>query len=378
MNNFTISSISTIKLIDKEVWNSFIENETPFLSYEFLLALEESGCTSKQNGWEPNHIIIQENKNLKCLIPNYKKNNSNGEYVFDFNWAEAYMRLGLKYYPKLLSAVPFTPINGKRIFIQKFQKNDFSDCVELLRLYIKKQDISSFHINFAEKKQSDLLNNNNFFQRTGIQYHWKNNNYDNFNEFLSTLKNKKKKNILKERNFLKNEGFTFHRLRGREILKEDWEFFYNCYTSTIEKKWSYKYLNFDFFLKILNSKINERILLILAKDKEGVRIACSLSFIGNDNLFGRYWGCIKEISYLHFEVCYYQSIEFAINNKLSKIEAGAQGEHKISRGYIPTLTYSNHWIKDNQMSMAIDEYLKEESKIINQNYQILKKSIPYK
>ena len=250
--------------------------------------------------------------------------------------------------------------------------------MELLKLYIKKQDISSFHINFVEKEQSDLLNNDNFFQRTGIQYHWKNNNYDNFNEFLLTLKNKKKKNILKERNFLKNEGLTFHRLRGKEILKEDWEFFYNCYTSTIEKKWSYKYLNFDFFLKILNSKINERILLILAKNKEGVRIACSLSFVGNDNLFGRYWGCIKEISYLHFEVCYYQSIEFAINNKLSKIEAGAQGEHKISRGYIPTLTYSNHWIKDNQMSMAIDEYLRAESKIIDQNYQILKKSIPYK
>lgn len=376
IDSLSIKSINSIKEISKSEWDNLVETESPLFDYDFLKSMEESGCTSKQLGWEPNHIIFAENRKILCIIPNYKKLNSNGEYVFDHNWAQAYYQTGLEYYPKLLTAIPFTPINGKRLFFD--EKYNFNKYVSFLKKFIQEQKFSSFHFNFIEKCQSDNLTTFGFFQRLGIQYHWKNKNYLNFEDFLSNLKSKKKKNILKERKSLKNLGISFYTKIGSNISNEDWAFFFKCYVDTIKKKWSYQYLNFDFFLRLSKSNLINKILLIIATNKNGEKLACSLNFIGNEKLAGRYWGCIEEIQFLHFELCYYQPIEFAIKNKIPIIEAGAQGEHKISRGYIPTLTYSNHWIKDSVMSVAIENFLKKESKIIEKNIDYLLKSIPFR
>ena len=373
-----ISSIKSIRFLQKKVWDPLVKEDTPLFNYDFLNCLERSGCTKTETGWEPNHFIIKKNQKTICIVPTFRKFNSNGEFVFDHAWADAYHRLGIKYYPKLLAGVPFTPVNGNRIFYDKNSINILDNFIPILKNELEDRKLSSFHLNFIDKKQSDILKNFNFLQRIGIQYHWINDGYEKFDDFLKTLKNKKKKNILKERDYIKNSKIKIFHLIGDQISKSDWDFFYNCYSSTIDKKWSYKYLNFSFFKLLSNTELKKKVLMILAKDQEGENLACTLNFIGKNKLFGRYWGCIKDIPNLHFELCYYQSIEFAINNKIKIIEAGAQGEHKISRGYSPHFTYSNHWIENEQMREAIEDYLEREKKIIIQNMEYLKERVPYK
>ena len=375
---FKILSKSSISSVNKNEWDNLINNENPFLKHDFFRALEESKCTSKDTGWEANHFLILKDKKICGIIPTFKKFNSNGEYVFDHSWADAYSRLGLNYYPKLLSGIPFTPINSEKIFIDKSIINSFEVFFPALMNEIKKKNISSFHLNFSEKFQSDALKKLGFHQRIGIQYHWKNNNYNSFDDFLSKFKSKKRKNVLKERKAIQDAKIKITFCRGKDISQSDWEFFYYCYSNTIDKKWSFQYLNFSFFQKILESSLLENILLIIAKDKQNKYVACTLNFIGNKKLYGRYWGCIEEFPYLHFELCYYQSIEYAIKNNINVIEAGAQGEHKISRGYLPTITYSNHWVGNDKMSKAINDFLKQESIIINKNFNYLNKISPFK
>ena len=371
-----ILSIDSISSINKNEWDCLVENESPLFDYEFLLCLENSLCTNLETGWQPNHFIFKKKKKINCLIPAYKKFNSNGEFVFDHSWANAYYRLGLQYYPKFLSAIPFTPVNGSRIFTNNNTR--FTENIKLLIDKLETENSSSFHFNFINKQQSDRLDELGFNKRVGIQYHWINNDYSNFDDFLSCLKSKKKKNIIKERLSIKKSNIKILHLKGNEISEEDWNFFYKCYTSTIDKKWSYKYLNFTFFKDLSKTILKNKILLILAKNRNNKNIACTLNFIGNNKLFGRYWGCTEEVPFLHFELCYYQSIDYAIKEKIKIVEAGAQGEHKISRGYVPTLTYSNHWIKQKEMRIAINDFLVEEEKIINQNIEYLSQRIPYK
>ena len=373
-----ISSIKSVRSLQKQIWDPLVKEDTPLFNYDFLNCLEQSGCTKTETGWEPNHFIIKKKQKTICIVPAFRKFNSNGEFVFDHAWADAYHRLGMNYYPKLLAGVPFTPVNGNRIFYDKDAINILDNIVPILKDKLENHKLSSFHLNFIDKTQSDVLKNFNFLQRIGIQYHWINRGYETFDDFLETLKTKKKKNIIKERDYIKNSKIKIFHLIGDEISNTDWNFFYNCYSSTIDKKWSYKYLNFSFFRFLSNTELKKKILLILAKDSAGKNIACTLNFIGKDKLFGRYWGCVKDIPNLHFELCYYQSIEFAINNKIRIIEAGAQGEHKISRGYSPNFTYSNHWIEKEQMREAIEDYLEREKKIIIQNMEYLKERVPYK
>lgn len=372
-----ILSIDSIKSVKKNEWDNLVSNESPLFDYEFLLSLENSLCTNLETGWQPNHFIFKKNESISCIIPAFKKFNSNGEFVFDHSWANAYYRLGLQYYPKFLSAIPFTPVNGNRIFTES-NDSRFTESIKLLTDRLEIENSSSFHFNFINKKQSDKLQDFGFLKRLGIQYHWINNNYSSFNDFLSCLKSKKKKNIIKERLSIKKSNIKIFHLRGEEISEEDWNFFYQCYSSTIDKKWSYKYLNYTFFKNLSKTYLKNKILLILAKNKDNKNIACSLNFIGKDKLFGRYWGCSEEVPFLHFELCYYQSIDFAIKQKLKIVEAGAQGEHKIPRGYIPTLTYSNHWIKQENMRLAIKDFLTKEDEIINQNIEYLNQRVPYK
>ena len=372
-----VNSVNSISKIPKETWENIVDIDNPFFAYDFLLSLEKSGCTNLDTGWVPNHLIVERKGAIIAIIPNFIKYHSAGEYVFDQNWANAFINLGLNYYPKFLSAVPFTPINGDRIFYNK-PLEDIDDFFEILIKFLKKQNISSHHFNFISKSQSDIMEKSGFLTRLGLQYHWYNDNYINFDDYLDSFKLKKKKNVLKERKYVSDQGIFFKIKKGNSIKIEDLHFFFKCYKNTIEKKWANQYLNFDFFKYLLQSPIKDKMVLFIAYEKQDEQIASALNFSSKDALYGRYWGCIKEIKNLHFELCYYQSIEFAIKNNLKLIESGAQGEHKIPRGYEPTVTLSNHWIKNEKISEALRKVLEHENKNVVDTIEYLKKLLPFK
>ena len=369
--DFTV--VESIKPLEK-FCREKLSDQSPFMDFDFFASLEESMCTSRSNGWQPEHIVISENKKIIGVIPNFKKFNSNGEFVFDYAWENAHYQVGSDYFPKYVSAAPFTPVTREN-FIYLKKEIDFEMCLKELLNFIKKKNVSSFHANFVSEKQSEILNNF-FFQRVGIQYHWKNNNYESFDEFLSTFKSRKRKSIKKERGFLLENDVKFVRKSGDQIGEKDIKLFFECYSNTIAKKWSYKYLNIEFFNKIMASNLKKNILIISAFKKD-IFIGCSLHFIGKNSLYGRYYGSLVDVPYLHFELCYYQAIEFAIKSNLKKVEAGAQGEHKISRGYLPTLTFSNHWINNNQLSKAIKNFVLEEKERIMYTVERLNQYSPF-
>ncbi len=368
------STVSTIKDL-KSFCSKNLKDEPPFINFDFFYYLEITNCTGKNAGWVPEHIIIKENNSIIGVIPNFRKFNSYGEYVFDQIFENAHHQLGFEYYPKYLSAIPFTPVTRKRFFYNN-EKNIPQEIYGKLIKFLKKKQVSSFHINFINKKISDELKKNNFLQRIGIQYHWKNRCYKEFDDFLSDLKARKKKNILKERNYLKKKKIKISIKTGKKIEANDIFLLFECYKNTINKKWSYKYLSLKFFKKLFLSSLLEKMVLILAFDDQGF-VGCSLHFIGKGTLYGRYWGCLREIPFLHFELCYYQAIEYAIQNKLKIVEAGAQGEHKISRGYLPNLTFSNHWFSHSFLNEKIKTFLKMEEKKIKENLDFLKKHSPF-
>ena len=372
-----VNSVNSISKIPKETWENIVDIDNPFFAYDFLLSLEKSGCTNLDTGWVPNHLIVERKGAIIAIIPNFIKYHSAGEYVFDQNWANAFINLGLNYYPKFLSAVPFTPINGDRIFYNK-PLEDIDDFFEILIKFLKKQNISSHHFNFISKSQSNIMEKSGFLTRLGLQYHWYNDNYINFDDYLDSFKLKKKKNVLKERKYVSDQGIFFKIKKGNSIKIEDLHFFFKCYKNTIEKKWANQYLNFDFFKYLLQSPVKDKMVLFIAYEKQDEQIASALNFSSKDALYGRYWGCIKEIKNLHFELCYYQSIEFAIKNNLKLIESGAQGEHKIPRGYEPTVTLSNHWIKNEKISEALRKVLEYENKNVVDTIEYLKKLLPFK
>ena len=350
MNFSKVSSIS----FEEKFCKRNLTDESPFINYDFFLSLEKSLCTNKKNGWEPEHIVIKQSNKTIGFIPNFKKSNSNGEYIFDYAWENAHYQLGKNYFPKYLSAIPFTPVTRNN-FIYGDKNIIKLSLINKLKNFIGSSKVSSFHINFIDKKASEELKGD-FMQRLGIQYHWQNKSYNTFDDFLDSMKSRKKKNIIKERKFLKESNIFFTFKYGEEISEKDLKLFFECYKNTIKKKWSYQYLNFEFFRRLLDSDLKKRILLIIASNDKNF-IGSSLHFIGKNTLYGRYWGTLQEIPYLHFELCYYQAIEFAIKKKISKIEAGAQGEHKISRGYLPRITYSNHWVKDEMIRDGIKKFL---------------------
>ncbi len=372
MNIYTIPSINS----QKDFCDKNLSDSSPFISSEFFEKLESNKCTNINKGWIPEHIIIEENKKVVGMIPNFRKLNSNGEYVFDHIFANAYNSIGLEYYPKYLSAIPFTPVNRKKFIYSSKSIDNNSLYRNLIKLFIKK-GISSFHINFIERNVSETLKNFGFFQRLGIQYYWYNDSYINFESFLSKLKRKKRKNILKERNYFKENKINFSVKKGVEIKKKDIDLFYQCYQHTIRKKWSIAYLNNSFFTDLLNSNIRSNLILVQAHKGDDF-LGCALHFLGDDTIYGRYWGALHEVPYLHFELCYYQAIEFAIKNKIKKIEAGAQGEHKISRGYVPKITYSNHWFDNHKLSGLINDFFIQERKKVMESVNYLESFVPFK
>jgi hypothetical protein len=363
--------------VGQNLWDQLIQlqpSANPFLSYAFLHALHESGSASKQTGWSPCYISLWDGESLAAAMPLYEKSHSYGEYVFDWAWAEAYHQHGLQYYPKLLSAIPFTPVTGTRL-IARDQNSRQALLNELIRLQTAMQ-VSSTHILFPSKEETILLNNAGFLLRQGIQFHWQNQAYSDFEEFLSSLEKKKRKNIRAERRKVTELGIEFQHLCGSDIHTEDWHFFKSCYDKTYSEHHSSPYLNLDFFLRI-GATMPENIHLIIAQRGEK-RIAASLLIHDTNTVYGRYWGCIEHVPCLHFETAYYQSIEFCIRNKIKIFEGGAQGEHKMARGFLPTKTYSAHYLAEAAFSDAVANFLQRETGGIENYFSELDERTPYK
>ena len=386
--NVKVEFINDINLIEKKQWDlcacpEALKGEKiidPFTTYNFISALENSGSVGKGTGWHSCHLVVKIEKEIIAVMPLYLKGHSQGEYIFDHNWAQAYNNFGGNYYPKIQSAVPFTPATGRRFLTKKGFEKQGRDALErgIINLALNNK-LSSAHITFCTSFEAKKVSDNNFLKRKTLQYHWENKGFSNFEDFLNSLSSRKRKTIKKERKiatslFKDNDGiFSF---TGSQLRDKHWDSFWKFYQDTGNRKWGIPYLTRDFF-QIINECMPENILLFLAIENN-TPIAGALNFIGADTLYGRYWGCSKYHSCLHYELCYYQAIDYALKNRIKKVEAGAQGEHKISRGYLPSFVYSLHWFSNKSFASAISEYLDKEEKVINQEYDVLMKTSPYK
>ena len=385
-NSISIKVVKSISELDREEWNSCAifysadgldKIEDPFISYDFLDALEKSKSVGENTGWLPYHLAAIRKHKLIGAVPLYLKSNSQGEYIFDYNWAHAFERAGGRYYPKLQISVPFTPVTGRRLLVSKNAPSHTASLLLQSAIELcEKNNLSSLHTTFCSKQEFELGQKLGMLGRVSQQFHWLNNGYGNFGDFLNALSSRKRKNINKERLKANNFGGEIEILTGSEIKKDHWNYFWKFYQDTGIKKWGTPYLTRQFFDQI-HETMRSKILLILAK-KEGNYIAGALNFIGSDTLFGRYWGCIEDYPFLHFEVCYYRAIEFAIAHGLKKVEAGAQGEHKLARGYVPTETFSLHWIAEKGFSKAVEEYLISEKDAVKRDIKILSHFTPFK
>jgi uncharacterized protein len=333
----------------------------PFISHDFLSSLEESGSVRARAGWQPMHLLAEEaGGRLVGAVPCYAKSHSRGEYVFDHGWAEAYERAGGRYYPKLQVAVPFTPATGRRLLARPGPQADAvrAALADALVDVCQRSDASSVHVNFLTEPECRLLGARGYLARTHQQFHWENGGYATFDAFLAALASRKRKTIRRERADALASGISVHWLTGSDLTEGVWDAFFNFYMETGSRKWGRPYLTREFY-SIVSAKMRDRILLVMAK-RNGRWIAGAINFIGSDTLYGRHWGCVEHHPFLHFELCYYQAIQYAIEHKLGRVEAGAQGEHKLSRGYLPTTTYSAHYILDQALRRAVDDFLRHE------------------
>jgi hypothetical protein len=332
----------------------------PFVSHAFFSALEGSGSATLRTGWGPRHLVARLGERVVGVVPCYLKSHSQGEYVFDRGWADAYERAGGRYYPKLQASVPFTPATGPRLLIRDGADREqigtalASGLVALCGI----SKASSAHVTFAREDDWRLLAEHGFLQRTDQQFHWHNQGFDSFDHFLATLNSRHRKAIKRERREATAAGITIHSLSGSDITEEAWDAFFAFYMETGSRKWGRPYLTRSFF-SLVGESMAKDVLLVMAR-RNNRWIAGAINFIGSDTLFGRNWGAVEHHPFLHFEVCYYQAIEFAIKRRLKNVEAGAQGEHKIARGYLPQTTYSAHYIADPDLRRAISDYLRRE------------------
>lgn len=377
-----IKIAQSLSEVDRAGWDAVAnpagEPYDPFLSWDFLEALERSGAACPATGWSPCHLIVEgPGGTIRAAMPLYAKTNSQGEFVFDHSWADAYERAGGNYFPKLLSAVPFTPVTGRRRLVpQGPDQEQLKDALLAGAVQLADQNkFSSLHINFADPIEAEELEATGLLKRTDQQFHWENDGYESFDDFLAALSSAKRKNLRKERRRAQEE-LTFEHITGADLTETHWDVFYEFYLDTGARKWGSPYLNRETF-SILGERMADQILLIFAKDGDRP-IAGALNMIGSDTLYGRYWGCNEHRPLLHFEVCYYQAIDFAIERGLSRVEAGAQGGHKLARGYAPVTTYSNHWIAHEGLRDAIGEYLERERYAVKRDMEYLKERTPFK
>lgn len=347
----------------------------PMVSHDLFRCLEESGCAVARTGWAPRHLIMEdESGRLTGLVPCYRKSHSQGEYVFDYGWADAFERAGGSYYPKLQVSVPFSPVTGARLMAEtEAQRRDLASA--LIALCTEEQ-ASSVHITFLPERDWAALGGKLWLQRTDIQFHWLNGGYASFEEFLASLSSSKRKNIRKERASVAKAGITMHALTGKDIEERHWDAFFDFYMDTGARKWGQPYLNRRFF-SMIGEAMSEHILLVMA-ERAGRLIAGALNFIGSHALYGRNWGAIEYHDNLHFETCYYQAIDFAIARNLPRVEAGAQGAHKLARGYLPQKTYSLHYLAHPGLQRAVANYLEAERQGIDQEQQALAAHSPFR
>ena len=371
--------LSSINEVTADAWNSLCEIDYPFLRHEFFAALENSGSTTLETGWQPHHLIIEDNKQMIAFMPLFLKQHSYGEYVFDWTWADAYYRYGHQYYPKLLNAIPFTPATGPRWCISGHADSDKTlnflfECIEKEAAEI---NYSSCHWLFTDPKSNCLLEERLYLKRTGCQYHWLNKNYSSFEHFLSTFTSRKRKNLKKERQKVAEQGIQLIVKEGAEINDKDWQHFYLFYHLTYFKHNGRQgYLTESFFPELAQSLTQHLVMVQAIKNEQ--TIAAALYLKDKTTLYGRYWGCKEEHDYLHFETCYYQGIEYAIQHKLKRFDPGAQGEHKIQRGFTPVPTYSYHWIRDQEFASAINAFLHAETEQIHKHIECASGYLPFK
>ncbi len=370
-NKYEIFTKSSILDFNKSQWDLCNSKGNIFLSYNFLYLLEKSKSVGEARGWKPLYFGVKKENKLIAATPSFLKFHSHGEFVFDHAWAQAYKNLGLNYYPKLLIASPFTPVSGMRLLVDPKEKaNIKKKLLNYIKLYCKNHNISSIHINFFDNKELDIFEDSNFIIRYGEQFHFINDNYKSFDDFMDCLSYKNRKKIIKERRSIKQKNIAIEVLYKENINVDICKQMYEFYMSTINKKWSYDYLTEDFFLE-LPKYLGNNIILILAKFNNQI-ISGALNFLSKNVLYGRYWGTKVDTTNLHFEVCYYKAIEVAINNGYLRVEAGAQGAHKIKRGYMPTITYSAHYIFDNTLKAAINKFVLEEKKAVIEEIDYIK------
>jgi uncharacterized protein len=379
----TVTLVPSIAEVDAAQWDACANPDpatfNPFVSHAFLRALEDSRTVGRTTGWLPRHLVLEdEDGKVAAAAPAYVKSHSQGEYVFDHSWAEAFVQAGGRYYPKLQIAVPFTPVPGPRLLVKPGPKAIADE--ELLAsaaIEVARQGgLSSIHLTFLAADTAARLRALGFLTRIGQQFHWQNRGYASFDDFLATLTSRKRKAVRKEREAALAPGIEIEHLTGPAITEAHWDAMFAFYTDTGNRKWGRPYLNRAFFSE-LGRIMPERTLLVMAK-RDGRYIAGALNLIGGDCLYGRYWGAIEHHPALHFEVCYYQAIEFAIASGLARVEAGAQGEHKLARGYLPVETYSAHWISDPGLRRAVERFLVRESEMVTRFNADLTELGPYR
>ena len=370
--------LDSIAQIDAQKWNSLAGSTQPFLRHEFLLALEESGCTAPRTGWTPRHLIIEAaNGTPVAAMPLFRKAHSRGEFVFDFSWASAYAQHGLRYYPKLLTAVPFTPVCGPRLLLRPDidAKAMTQSLVRAVTDYARSEHLSSWHVLFPTEEIAASLDTAGLVLRRDCQFHWHNQGYESFEAFLATFTAEKRKKVKRERRRVAEAGIEFDTLSGAQLDNALWSTLYGFYADTFHRHGHEPYLNLNFFKRIGAAMPDQLMLKVARVGREPIAVA--IFFVGENALFGRYWGAGGNYHSLHFETCYYQGIEYCIDNKLQRFEPGTQGEHKVPRGFVPALTSSAHYIADQRFAAAIRDFARREARGVDHYAAAVNEHVPY-
>jgi len=361
--------VGSIDSIPAAQWNACAGAGNPFVRHGFLAAVEHSRSAAGETGWLPRHLILKdEGGEIVAAAPAYVKSHSYGEYVFDWGWAEAYARAGGRYYPKLQCAVPFTPVAGPRLLSRHDDDTHRQALGQTLARLADQAGMSSIHVTFCSQDEAQLLENQGYLHRLGCQYHWENRDYGRFDDFLNQLASRKRKQVKKERLTVAQQGFSITTLVGGDIKARHWDYFHRFYESVVDRKWGSAYLNREFFDLLSQSEVAGDVVLVWV-EQDGEPLAAAFNMLGADTLYGRTWGVRPgaETPFLHFEACYYRAIDFAIAHRLARVEAGAQGEHKVARGYLPRPTHSAHWIRDSGLRQAVAKFLAHERALLTED-----------
>ena len=375
----TVEVLGEVGNVSAADWDACAGPHDPFVGHSFLTALERSGSADAERGWRPVHLLARSpGGRIEGCLPLYLKSHSYGEYVFDWAWADAFERAGGRYYPKLQAAIPFTPVTGKRVLLRDAAPaGTFAALTDGAMRLARETGVSSLHLTFPTGVEAAALADRGLMVRMGYQFHWHNRGYRSFNDFLADLSARKRKAIRKEREKVAEAGLVLRTLTGKEIKERHWDAFWRFYVDTTQRKWANAYLTRDFFLR-LGATMADRVVLVLAETDGGRAIGGALNLRGEDALYGRYWGAIEEWPFLHFEACYYRAIDFAIEHGLARVEAGAQGEHKVRRGYLPQPTWSAHWIAHDGLRRAVARFLEAERPVVEAEMAALAAESPYR